>query len=308
MYAAQAIPPIDAEIVKTETNPQGGESALLCRQKVSSPDGHELSQQISLRNVFMQDQKFSYEMMEQTAIIKMPAGVQENIPHFVFREFSDLCNVIDSDDQIKAVVITEAGPGAFRMEEAAIPQGLQDDPSSFSVDSSMAEPVSKLEKPVIAAIQGDAVGMGLELVMACDIRIASETSGFGLPQIKRHLIPGNGGTQRLPRLVGRAKALEMILTGNTIQATEAYRIGLVNRITSCDQVITTAMAMAKEMAVKGPIALRYAKEAVHEGMDMTLEQGLRLEADLYMLIHTTHDRAEGIRAFLENRKPDFTGS
>jgi enoyl-CoA hydratase/carnithine racemase len=145
------------------------------------------------------------------------------------------------------------------------------------------------------------------MALACDLRIATETSVFGLPHIKASLIPSDGGTQRLSRLVGRSKALEMILTGETVDAQEALRIGLVNRVVPTGELMEVAMKMAKEMASKGPIALRYAKEAIHKGMDMTLEQGLHLEADLYLLIHTTKDRTEGIKAFQGKRSPKFEG-
>jgi enoyl-CoA hydratase/carnithine racemase len=145
------------------------------------------------------------------------------------------------------------------------------------------------------------------MALACDIRIAGETSRFGLPQIKKGLIPWDGGTQRLTRLVGRGKALEMILTGETMSAEEAYRFGLVSQVVPPKELMAIVMKMAREMASKGSIALRYTKEAVYQGMDLTLEQGLRLEADLYLLIHTTKDRTEGIKAFREKRVPKFEG-
>jgi len=147
----------------------------------------------------------------------------------------------------------------------------------------------------------------LELALACDMRIASEGSCFGLTHIRTGLVPWDGGTQRLSRLVGRAKAIEMILTGEVIDSHEALRIGLVNRVVSSDQLMTTAMEVAQEIASKGAIALRYTKEAVYKGMDLTLEQGLRLEADLYLLLHTTRDRTEGIQAFRNKRTPQFKG-
>jgi enoyl-CoA hydratase/carnithine racemase len=172
---------------------------------------------------------------------------------------------------------------------------------------SVAEPIAKIDRPVIAAIQGDALGQGLEMALACDLRVAAETSRFGLPQIHTGLIPWNGGTQRLTRLVGRGKALEMILTGETIDAREAYQVGLVNKVVPPKELMSTVTGMAREMASKGSIALRYTKEAVYQGMDLTLEQGLRLEADLYLLIHTTKDRTEGIKAFREKRVPKFEG-
>jgi enoyl-CoA hydratase len=173
---------------------------------------------------------------------------------------------------------------------------------------SVAEPIAKMDRPVIAAINGDAIGQGLEMALACDIRVASESSHFALNQIKAGLIPWDGGTQRLTRLVGRGKALEMILTGETIGAEEARRIGLVNQVVPSMELMAIVMKMAQEMASKGSIALRYTKEAVYQGMDLTLEQGLRLEADLYFLIHTTKDRAEGIKAFREKRVPKFEGT
>ncbi len=181
--------------------------------------------------------------------------------------------------------------------------GLEEEmePQSFT------EPISKLDRPVVAAISGDAIGQGLELALACDIRIASETSCFGMSHIKSGLIPWDGGTQRLSRLVGKSKALEMILTGEMIEAQEALRIGLVNKVVPKKDLTEVTMKMAKEMASKGPIALRYTKEAIYKGMDMTLEQGLRLEADLYLLIHTSKDRTEGIQAFREKRTPKFEG-
>jgi enoyl-CoA hydratase len=224
-------------------------------------------------------------------------------------ELSDVCSTITSDDEIRVVILTGAGDRPF-----SLGMGMELSGGVLSVDRessvgflSVPELIAKLDPPVIAAINGDAIGQGLELALACDIRIAAETSRFGLPHIKTGLIPRDGGTQRLPRLVGRGKALEMILTGEMIEAQEAYRIGLINKIVPPGELVTVAMDMAKEMASKGPIALRYAKEAICKGMDVTLEQGLRLEADLYFLLHTTRDRTEGINAFRKKRTPKFEG-
>ena len=172
---------------------------------------------------------------------------------------------------------------------------------------SLSEPIAKLDLPVIAVIEGDTVGQWLEFALACDIRIATEASHFGFPDIKNGFIPRDGGTQRLSRLVGRSKALEMILTGEIIDAREAYRIGLVNKIVSTEDLTAVTMKMAREMALRAPFSMGYAKEAIYKGMDLTLEQGLRLEADLYFLLHTTKDRMEGIQAFREKRTPRFEG-
>lgn len=171
----------------------------------------------------------------------------------------------------------------------------------------LVEPVAKLKQPVIAALQGDALGLGLELALACDIRIATENARFGLPQVREGRIPSNGGTQRLPRLVGQGKAIEMILTGEAIDAAEASRIGLVNRVVKPESLMNSAMELAQEMANKSPLSLSYAKEALYGGRDVTLDQGLQMEMDLYLLLFSTADRAEGITAFREKRNPDFRG-
>jgi enoyl-CoA hydratase len=172
---------------------------------------------------------------------------------------------------------------------------------------SPAEAIAGIDRPTIAALNGDAFGQGLELALACDIRIAASEVKLGLPQILEGHIPVDGGTQRLARIVGKGKALEMVLTGEIIDAQEALEIGLVNRVFSRDDLVAEAEAMAKTIESKAPLALRYCKEAVNKGLDLTLEQGLRLEADLYFLLHTTADRAEGIRSFLEKRLPDYKG-
>jgi enoyl-CoA hydratase len=222
-------------------------------------------------------------------------------------ELTEICPEIVWDEEVRVVVIAGSGEKSFSfgtgLNRTVSGTGAEAEMKFFSI----AEPIAKIDRPLIAAIQGDALGPGLEMTLACDLRIAAETSRFGLPQIKAGLIPWNGGTQRLARLVGRGKALEMIFTGETIDAREAYRVGLVNKVVPPQELMSTVMSMAREMASKGSVALRYTKEAVYQGMDLTLEQGLRLEADLYLLIHTTKDRTEGIKAFREKRVPKFEG-
>jgi enoyl-CoA hydratase len=218
----------------------------------------------------------------------------------LFDELTELSAEITWDEEVRVIVLTgslDAGLNRTGSETG------EEDMNLFSI----SDPIAKIDRPVIAEIQGDAIGQGLEMALACDIRISTEASRFGLPQIQAGLIPWNGGTQRLARLVGRGKALEMILTGKSISAHEAQRIGLVNQVVSSQEVTGTTMKMAREMASKGSIALKYTKEAVYQGIDLTLDQGLRLEADLYLLIHTTKDRTEGIRAFREKRTPKFEG-
>lgn len=227
--------------------------------------------------------------------------------HHLSSDLVELCNEITWNSEIRVVILTGAEETSF-CSETGLTRSISELKGKPGTKFWLfTEPISKLDRPVIAAISGDAIGQGLELALACDIRIASETSRFGLPQIKSGLMPWDGGTQRLSRLVGKGKALEMILTGEVIDAQEGLRIGLLHKVVPKEDLTDVTMNMAKEMASKGPIALRYTKEAVYKGMDMTLEQGLRLEADLYLLIHTTKDRTEGIQAFREKKKPQFEG-
>jgi enoyl-CoA hydratase len=162
-------------------------------------------------------------------------------------------------------------------------------------------------QPIIAAVNGFALGGGLELALACDIRIAAVGATLGLTEVNLAIIPGGGGTQRLPRLIGRGKALELILTGARIPADEALRIGLVERVVPDGEALKAAADLARTIAAKAPVALRYAKEAVVKGLELPLADGLRLEGDLSTLLRTTEDRLEGAKAFLEKRAPRWTG-
>jgi len=205
--------------------------------------------------------------------------------------------MINQDDGINVVVLKADG-GVFSSGS---------DPRQCEAAGDASTALASLERVVIAAINGDALGEGLELVLACDIRIACEGAKFCLPHTSYGLIPCGGGTQRLPRLVGKGKALEMLLTAEPIDAQEAFRIGLVSKVVSAEQLLQEVDEVTNSIAPQGRIALMYAKEAVNKGADLTLEQGLRMEADLYFLIQTTNDRMEGIRSFLEKRPPQFKG-
>ena len=208
------------------------------------------------------------------------------------QELADACEKANRDDEVYVVVLTGAGKAFCGGGEGK------------GAVNSIAAAVDAIEKPVVAAINGDALGQGLELALSADIRLASDKAKLGLTQLAQDTIPADGGTQRLARLVGRGKALELILTAETITAQEALEIGLVDRVVG-DKLAEEAKALAESIAAKGPIALRFIKEAVNKGLDMTLEQGLRLEGDLYFLLHTTADRAEGINAFLKKKPPKF---
>jgi len=217
------------------------------------------------------------------------------------KELSDLRSEIAWDDDLRVLLFKGYEDRGFDLEPPQDP--AEGEIAFYSITHEIAE----FEKPVVSPIGGHALGWGLELALTADIRIASETSRLGLPQITLGQLPWEGGTQRLPRAIGRAKALEMVLTGESIDAAEAYRIGLVHRVLPASEVTQEAMTLAQAMASKGPLALRYAKEAVNKGMDMTLLQGLRLEADLYCILQTTADRTEGIRAYQQKKTPVFKG-
>lgn len=215
-------------------------------------------------------------------------------------ELEDLCAEINWDKETRVVVLAYPGE-AFQLKDG------QGSPWGELDSASFVAPVAQIRQPVIAAIDGDAMGLGLELALACDIRIGTEGACFGLTQIADGLIPSAGGTQRLPRLIGRSKALEMILTGETVDSTEALRIGLVNRVVPAAELMDTATALAENMAPRSPLAMSSVKEALHGGLDLTIDQGMRMELDLYLLLFTTQDRIEGITAFKEKRKPEFEG-
>lgn len=241
-------------------------------------------------------QTLNYQKVDKVVIINLQPSIdtQAKISR-LSDELGELGDAIFWDNETRVVILTGVEAISFRPEEVTLPL------------PSIAESIAKLDKPVIASLNGEIIGQGLELALACDLRVATEVSSFGLPHLKVGLIPWDGGTQRLSRLVGRGNALEMILTGKILDVQEAYRIGLVNQIVPQGDLMPTVEKMAKEIASKSPIAIRYVKEAVYQGMDLTLEQGLHLEADLYLLLHTTQDRTEGIRAFREKKSPHFEG-
>lgn len=222
-------------------------------------------------------------------------------------DLSDLLATLGAMDDIRVVVLNADGHPLY-LDSADDLGNDAADPASWNLEKpSVVDMLAATPQPVIAGVAGEPDGLAMEAMLACDIRIAAEDSFFGFSHVAKGTIPRHGGTQRLARTVGKAKALELILTGEKIDAREAYRIGLVHKVVPKEKLAQTVTSLARTLAAKGPLALRYAKEAVHGGMDLTLAQGLRLETDLYMLLHTTHDRTEGIRAFQEKRKARFTG-
>jgi enoyl-CoA hydratase len=226
------------------------------------------------------------------------------------RALVDVFAQLSREQEVRVILITGAGERAFsagadirEFLEPLVPTTFREERKSVDFRREM----DRCPQPIIAAIRGYALGGGLELALACDIRIAAEDADLGLTEINLGIIPGGGGTQRLPRLVGRGKALEMVLTGRRVPAAEALRIGLVERVVPVTELMASAQAFARSIAEKAPIALRYAKEAVVSGAALPLADGLRLENDLSTLLRTTEDRVEGARAFVEKRKPKWSG-
>jgi enoyl-CoA hydratase len=213
------------------------------------------------------------------------------------------------DDSVRVVVFTGAGDKSF-IAGADIAEFAGRTPNqqrSVMLGHSLFTAFDNFPKPVIAMINGFCLGGGCELALACDLRIASDKARLGQPEINLGIIPGGGGTQRLTRLVGEGKAMELILTGDMISAQTAYEIGLVNRVVPHEELADKTMALAARIAEKSPIALRMAKESVRIASRSNLDEGLRREIDLFALCFASEDKEEGVKAFLEKRKPVFTG-
>lgn len=216
---------------------------------------------------------------------------------------------LGKDPEVKAIVLTGAGEKSF-IAGADINELATYDATGGAAfakhGQSVLDRIENLGKPVIAAIGGYALGGGCEIAMACHIRIASRKARLGQPEINLGVIPGFGGTQRLARLIGEGRAMELVLTGDPIDAEEAYRLGLLNRVTAPEELMSVAMELARKIAGKGALALRYAMEALHRGLQGTLAEGLNREANLFGLCCATEDKLEGTRAFLEKRPAKFS--
>jgi enoyl-CoA hydratase len=214
------------------------------------------------------------------------------------------------DATVRVVILTGAGDKAFvagaDINELAVqtPVGGREHARR---GQALFDRIERLGKPVIAAVNGFALGGGCELAMACTLRLAADSARFGQPEINLGIMPGYAGSQRLPRLVGRGRALHLLLTGDPITADEAWRIGLVNRVVPAAQLLDEARTLAHLLASKAPVAMRYILEAVAGGLDMPFADAVDYEATLFGLVSTTEDMREGTRAFLEKRKPTFTG-
>jgi enoyl-CoA hydratase len=225
-------------------------------------------------------------------------------------EIGEAFEQVRNDDAVRAVILTGGGEKAF-VAGADINELATMNPITGKETAERGQRVftaiERFPKPVIAAVNGFALGGGCELALACHIRIASDKAQLGLPEVTLGIIPGYGGTQRMARLLGKGKALELICTGDRIPADEAERIGLVNKVVPADQLMASAEEMARKMASRGPVAIRAAIEAVMIGSDMPQDAGLVLEATLFGLLASTSDMKEGMGAFLEKRPAKFTG-
>ncbi len=228
----------------------------------------------------------------------------------LIQEIGQAFHALAADEAVRGVVLTGAGEKAF-VAGADIAELSRMGPVSGVTVSRQGQDVFRfielLRKPVVAAVNGFALGGGLELALACHLRIASENARFGLPEVKLGIIPGYGGTVRLPRLVGRGRALQMILTGEMIGAEDAQRFGLVNDVVPQPMLLDAARGLARKIMGNGPIAVALALEAVDHGYHASTEDALRLESDLFGLLAATEDMREGMAAFLEKRSPSFRG-
>src|SRR5450756_1426952 len=217
---------------------------------------------------------------------------------------------LQRDDAVRAVVLTGSGEKAF-IAGADINELATQTPTSgrdhARTGQHVLDFIEHMGKPVVAAINGFALGGGCELAMACTIRLAADTARLGQPEINLGIIPGYAGTQRLARLVGRGRALEILLTGDMVPAQEAYRLGLVNRVVPAAELMAEAKKLAATLASKAPVAVRYILEAVHRGLDMPFAEAQTFEATLFGLVVSTDDMREGTKAFLEKRKAEFKG-
>jgi len=224
------------------------------------------------------------------------------------REIRQAIAEVREDDSVRVLIVTGAGDKAFvagadlnSLQQRGMVETLANENQLVLTE------LASLEKPVIAAVNGFALGGGCELAMACDIRIASENAKFGQPEPGLGFLPGAGGTQRLPRLVGAAKAKELIFTGDVIDAREAEKIGLVNKVVPPEELMKAAREMAEKIMKKGPLAIRMAKLVIDKGLDVDLSSALLLERVSQTVLFGSEDRQEGIAAFFEKRPPEFKG-
>ena len=259
----------------------------------------------------MEYKNIIFESKEKIAIVTINRpNVLNALNAETINELTDVFLQIKSDKKLRALIITGSGKKAF-IAGADIKELSTKNPLSATetalIGQRMLEELEGMGKVSVAAINGFALGGGCELALACTFRIASEGAKLGQPEVKLGLIPGYGGTQRLARLVGASRALMLILTGDHISAEEAYRIGLVDKVVPKDKLLEEAVNLCKKILAQAPLAVEFALRAVQHGLQMTLKEGLNLEATLFGLLYATEDRMEGLNAFLQKRQPIFKG-
>ncbi len=246
---------------------------------------------------------------EKVAIVTIDHRPVNALNQQTLRELGQAADGLASEAGVKAVIVTGAGSLAFvagaDIKEVGQLTSTQQAQEMAKLGQTVFLKLQRLSKPVIAAINGVCLGGGLELAMACHLRIAGDRARFGQPEVNLGIIPGWGGTQRLPRLIGRAKAIEWILTGDMYTAQEAHRLGLVNQVVPQDQVLKTAKDLARKIAAKSGVGISQSLRAIEHGLDLPLEQGLAKEAEAFASVAASEDSKEGVKAFLEKRQPQF---
>ncbi len=251
-----------------------------------------------------------FERRDRVALITINRPEKRNALNIQTRqEGAAVLEELREDEEVRVVVFTGAGDKAFiaGADIAEFAGRTAITQRDVMTARSLFTAIDTFPKPVIAMVNGYCLGGGCELALACDLRIASDTAVFGQPEINLGIIPGGGGTQRLTRLIGEGKAMEMILTGDSVDAQTALALGLVNMVVPFAELEAKTMELANRIAEKSPVALRLAKEAVKTASRSNLDEGLRREVDLFALCFSSEDKDEGVRAFLEKRKPDFKG-
>ncbi len=246
---------------------------------------------------------------DRVAIVTIDHRPVNALDRQTLEELGQAVDTIAADSGVKVVIVTGGGSLAFvagaDIKEVSQLGSVEAAKAMAALGHAVFLKLQRLQKPVIAAINGVCLGGGLELAMSCHLRISGDRARFGQPEISLGIIPGWGGTQRLPRLIGKAKATEWILTGDMVMAQEALRLGLVNQVVPQDQVLKVAKDVARKIASKGGIAMTQALAAIEEGVDLPLEEGLRREAEAFSRVAGTEDSKEGVKAFLEKRQPQF---
>jgi enoyl-CoA hydratase len=263
----------------------------------------------------MEFQTILYDVRDQVGFVTFNRPDSMNaVNRLMARELVEACREIEDDPNIRVAIFTGAGEKAFsagmdlkeRAESSSSPIERRQQKLSATINT-QSRAVAAITKPTIAAIRGYCVGGGLEFALACDMRVAAEDAKLGLAEVKRGLIPGAGGTQRLPRAVGVAKALEICLTGDNVTGSEAHHLGLVNIAVPAADVMRAAEDLAKRILKGAPLSVLFIKEAIKKGVELSLDEGFRLESDLSALVGTTEDSKEGPRAFAEKRAPVWKG-